>query len=535
MKVIKVSFEQLVNGSKLPVLFVGSGFSKRYINSPDWKNLLIQVYEFMGKKEIHFKTLHQKLKNRAEYRHLGDGELNAIIAEEMEREFNDYFYESELVTNYSKWVEEGVNPFRKTIATILEDLDILEEKQSEIEIFRQLKNKVMSIITTNYDTLIENLFDLSKENTFIGQPQLFNPNSLDLGELFKIHGCVTQSDNIVISKSDYDNFRETAKLFTAKLLTLISENPVVFIGYSISDPNIQQVLTDLVRCLSNEQIESLKNHFYLVEFSEGTQELIEKQFLFKAKSYNGEETAFPITVISTDNYEEIYRQLLRLTPAMNISTVKQVKRIVKDIVVESVKSKQKTDVMTILMDDLSKLTQSDQKFAIAIGNIKDIKNAYGYNLRPIIDILEDVLFDNKNLDNKMLVKETFEKSYFKAKRILPIYKYVSGLSKDELKNCPNVLKYVKGHSKKDDYLNANLIKSLRTCPVGVSIDDFPREYADNYWRKHLWIIKNLDTVPLDSIKKFLQEELQNYNDFSDNEKSSFHRVISLYDFYQYKK
>ncbi|MEH7214799.1 SIR2 family protein [Priestia megaterium] len=529
-----MSFDQLVNGNKLPVLFIGSGFSRRYLNSPDWKYLLVQVYEFIGKKEIHFKTLQQKLKNRSEYRKLGEGELNAIIAEEMEREFNDYFYDSDLVNQYPNWVEEEVNPFRKCIATIVGELNILKETEEEIEVFKMLKNKVMSVITTNYDTLIEHLFELPKESTFIGQPQLFNPESLELGELFKIHGCVTEPDNIVISKTDYDNFRETAKLFTAKLLTLISENPVVFIGYSISDPNIQQILTDLVRCLSSEQIESLKNHFYLVEYNPGVQDLVEQQFIFEAKSYNGEKTVFPITIISTDNYKEIYTRLLTLTPAMNLNTVKQVKRIVKDIVIESVESKEKTDVMTILMDDISKLTQADQKFAIAIGNVKDINNAYGYNLRPIVDVLEDVLFDNKNLDHKKLVKETYENSYFRAKRILPIYKYSTSLSEAELSSCPNVVKYIECHAEKEDYLNGSIIKTIRNFPTATSMNELPPEWANNNWRKILWIIKNLDDIPLDEVQKFLQTEFSNYNSFTDNERSSFHRLVSLYDLYKYK-
>ncbi|GAE94765.1 hypothetical protein JCM21714_3954 [Gracilibacillus boraciitolerans JCM 21714] len=435
-----MSFDDLVNGNKLPVLFIGSGFSRRYLNSPDWESLLINVYQFMGKREIDYKTLKLKIKNKREHRKLGDGEINAIIAEEMEMEFNDYYYESELAQQYPRWIEEEVNPFRQCIATILSELKLLQEKEEEIQAFKELKNKIMSVITTNYDNLIENLFDLSKDSTFIGQPQLFSPNSMELGELYKIHGCVTEPDNIVITKSDYSNFRENAKLFSAKLLTLISENPVIFIGYSINDPNMQQTLSDLIRCLSKDQIDNLKNHFYVLEYNKGVQEIQEKELLFHAKSYQGETTTFPLTVISTDNYLEIYQKLNELTPAMNLNTVKQVKRIVKDIVIESVESKAKTDVMTIFMDDISKLKQTDQKFAIAIGNIKDINSNYGYNLRPLEEVLEDVLYDNKDFNSKKLIKETYEESYLKIKRIIPIYKYLNKLSREEIEESPQCCK-----------------------------------------------------------------------------------------------
>ncbi|NOU68346.1 hypothetical protein GC096_30425 [Paenibacillus sp. LMG 31461] len=531
-----MSFERLISGNKLPVLFIGSGFSRRYIDAPDWESLLIKIYEFIGKQRINFVTLKSRIKNTAEYRQFGDGEINAIIAEKIEKEFNDYFYESELVDTYSDWIEEGVNPFRKCISTIVNDFKIISEKEAELDVFKGLKNKVMSVITTNYDVLIETLFALPKENTFIGQPQLFSPDSLELGELYKIHGCITEPDNIVITTEDYNNFKENAKLFSAKLLTLISENPVVFIGYSINDPNIQQILTDLVRCLSHKQIESLKNHFYLIEYNQGNQELQEKEFLFRAKAYNGEETVFPISIISTDNYEEVYKRLSNLTPAMNISTVKQVKRIVRDIVVQSVESNQETDsVMTILMDDISKLSQSDQKFAIAIGNIRDINSAYGYNLRPIEDLLEDVLFDNKNFNNKRLIQETYEHSYLTINRILPIYKYSIDLSEQEIKQCPKVHEYLITHTEKNHYLNNGLITSLRSVPEGTRMEHMPEDYRLITWRKYNWIIRNFEALPLEEIKTFLQKEFAKYNAFDSNHKSSFRRLVSLYDLFMYKK
>ncbi|RID87039.1 hypothetical protein D1953_06905 [Peribacillus asahii] len=529
-----MSFEQLIKGSKLPVLFIGSGFSRRYLNSPDWEQLLIKIYEFIGKQKIDYVALKSRIKNKAENRKLGDGEVNSIIAEELEEEFNNYFYESDLVTEYSEWVEQEVNPFRMCIATIVGQLSILKEKEAEIEIFKSLKNKVMSVITTNYDTLIELLFSLTKESTFIGQPQLFNPNSLELGELYKIHGCITEPDNIIITKSDYDNFKENAKLFSAKLLTLISENPVVFIGYSINDPNMQQILTDLVRCLSHSQIESLKNHFYLIEFDSGNQELVEKQFLFKAKAYNGEETVFPISVISTDNYGEVYTKLSNLTPSMNINTVKQVKRIVKDIVIQSVESNQKTDdVMTIFMDDVSKLSETHQKFAIAVGNVKDINNAYGYNLRPIEDVLEDVLFDNKNLNSKRLIEETYELAYFKINRKLPIYKYSKDLSAKEINACPNVNHYLNSHNTKKHYLNNSIIKSLQNVQVSNDIKDMP-PLEINYRRTYLWIIKNFENLPIEELRLILQKEFQGYSDFNSNRQSDYRRLVAIYDLYKFK-
>ncbi|HGG0586987.1 MULTISPECIES: SIR2 family protein [Bacillus cereus group] len=530
-----MAFEELLKGNKLPILFIGSGFSKRYLDTPDWERLLINILEFMGKTERDFKTMKLKLKSKPAYRNLSDGEINAKIAGEIEVIFNEYFYESELANQYADWIDEGVNPFRKCISILLSKLNILPEKKGEIENFKELKNKTMAVVTTNYDCLLENIFNLSEDSVFIGQPQLFNPKSLDLGELYKIHGCMTDPENIIITEEDYMIFRNTAKLFSAKLLTLMSENPVVFIGYSINDPNIQQILIDLVSCLSIEQVEKLKNYFYLIEYKEGETELLEREYLFPAKSYKGVETIFPISIVSTDNYMEVYRELSKLTPAMNISTVKQVKRIVKDIVVQATESNvEPADVMTILLEDVNKLSEEHQKFAIAVGHIKDIKESYSYSPMPVQYVFEDILFNNKGFNPSSLLKNTYEKVYFKGKRIMPIYKYSSQLTPEELELCPSVKEYISTHKNIEDYLNNNIIKAIESIPEGSTIANMPEEFKDNYRRKCLWIIKNINRIDLEEIEKFLQSEFQKYDTFNSNQRSDFHRIVSIYDLFKYQ-
>ncbi|SFQ38816.1 SIR2 family protein [Salibacterium halotolerans] len=528
-----MSLENLTAGNKLPVLFIGSGFSRRYLNAPDWQTLLIKVYMFMGKSENDFKKLSLKIRNKPENKDISNGEANGLIAEEIENEFNEWFYSEQLSEEFDTWLDEDINPFRRCVAFMLEGLSIPKEMTEEIKAFKELKNKIMSIVTTNYDGLIESLFSLPEESVFVGQPQLFNPDSMELGELYKIHGSITHSKDIIITRSDYNNFKETAKLFSAKLLTLITENPVIFIGYSVDDPNIQQTLTDLVNCLSHKQLEQLKDHFYLIEHDKGREDLLEREYLFKAISYDKHQTVFPITVISTDNYLKVYKQLSNLTPAMNISTVKRVKRILKDIIVDSVETKEKADISTILIDDVSKLNDDDQKFAVAIGDVKEIHQTYGYNLRPIEDILEDVLFNNKGIDSERIVKETYEGSYLKVKRILPIHKYLKDVSKEILDECPRVKEYVDKRNAKNDYLNKNLINSLDHVTEGTSINDMPQAYKEHYRKKYLYVIKNIDNLDLDEVKKFLQEEYKHYVTYNPNHQSDLRRLISLYDFYKY--
>lgn len=531
-----MAIENLINGNKLPILFVGSGFSRRYIGSPDWEGLLKEVYYFIGKTEQEYKALKARVKNDSNNRSLTDGELNAVIASLSEEMFNNHYYESELMSKYPDWLGDDISPFKRCIANIVSKTNLIEEKKEEITMLKKLRGKVASVVTTNYDTLLEEIFGFHENSIFIGQSQMFNPLSVEIDELYKIHGCVTKPELIIITEHDYQQFKEHAKLFSAKLLTLMSENPVVFIGYKIGDPNIQQTLIDLVSCLTAEQMENLQEHFYIVEYQQGLETLEESKYFFSAKSYEGKEMVFPISVIRTDNYLEVYRQLSMLTPAMNISAVKQVKRIVKDIVIESTATTPMEEpIITVLLEDIQQLDKMgrSQKFAIAIGNVNSIKE-YGYGLKPHTEIFEDILLDNKSIDPEKILRGTYEKHYLKVKQNIPIYKYAKEVNKTVLNECPKVKAYILNHSSIESYLNSELIRSLKTIPIGCDLKNIPSEYKGTIRRRYLWIFKNIERLSKDELKNFLLGDLQQYQSFDGNAKSYFNRLISIYDYLVYK-
>lgn len=531
-----MSFVHLINGHKLPILFIGSGLSKRYIDSPDWEGLLKQIYSYMGKTDNDYSRLKSRIRNTSDNRDIPVGELNALIATEMEKLFNNYYFNSDLIDRHPEWLKDEISPFKLCVASIFENYKIIDAMQDEVDWFKKLRGKMHSIITTNYDQLIEDILEFKDESIFIGQHQLFNSLSVEIDEMYKLHGCATNPEHIIITSRDYDHYKDNAKLFSAKLLTLISENPVVFLGYSIEDPNVQDTLTNLVSCLTEKQIKQLKSHFFIVDYKQGEVELIEQQYMFPAKSYDGAQVTFPVTVISTDNYLELYKQLSNLMPAMNISAIKQVKRIVKDIVIESSETVQiKEPIITIMMEDLNQLTnQGIDKMAIAVGNINKI-NEYGYGVKPKIEIFEDILLDNKNLDAIRLLKGTYEQHYLKIKQNIPIYKYSTSVSKTVIDDCQLVTAYLEEKQTLSNYLNKSLLKELRNVPEGNTLKDIPDSYTSSRRRKYLWIFKNLDNINLKEIKGFLVEELPKYDSFDGHNKSYYNRLISMYDLLKYKK
>ena len=87
-----------------------------------------------------------------------------------------------------------------------------------------------------------------------------------IAEIYKIHGSVQSPGSIVINKNDYQFFRDKGKYLAAKLMTIFMEYPIIFIGYSISDSDVQMILGNIVECLPKDKISALQNRFVFVDY-----------------------------------------------------------------------------------------------------------------------------------------------------------------------------------------------------------------------------------------------------------------------------
>lgn len=221
-----------------PILFIGSGFSLRYANGPNWEALLTQLAQdcpSIDKEFAYFKQKH-------------DGDLTQI---------GSYF-----ANEYFEWAwsKDGKQHFpvelfgadiprdayiKYKAAELLKHLTTEganKALQAELEAFKKLGPH--AVITTNYDALLEPLFP--QYEVVVGQ-SVFRQSSLVVGEIFKIHGSVTEPDSMVFTKEDYEVFNRDKKYLSAKLLTYFAEHPLLFIGYSATDQNIKNILYDMSR------------------------------------------------------------------------------------------------------------------------------------------------------------------------------------------------------------------------------------------------------------------------------------------------
>jgi len=249
-----------------PVLFVGTGFSLRYLNnSYTWDNLLKKIALDIFESEETYSDIKLKYidaNNNCDF---------CAVAEELEKcfdqvakkervgkfkEINDIYYE-----NASK--NKKLSRFKLYISSLLKDFKYKESEDidKELKTLSTAKKNISSVITTNYDQLLEELLEFTP---IIGNDiVLTNP----YGSIYKVHGCVTDSNSIIITSSDYEKFNEKYSFIKAQLLSLFIHNPIIFIGYSIGDDNIKNILKTIFSNISNndEIAKKIRNNFLLVE------------------------------------------------------------------------------------------------------------------------------------------------------------------------------------------------------------------------------------------------------------------------------
>lgn len=125
------------------------------------------------------------------------------------------------------------------ISKIIEVID-LQGDNSAISSF--LSSRACRVITTNYDKLLEQLAGDDKCQSLT--PGLPIPRSSARTKVYHVHGSIDSPENMVVTSDDYFKFMSGSSYFAKKLSTILHENTIVIIGYSLGDTNLKAILSD---------------------------------------------------------------------------------------------------------------------------------------------------------------------------------------------------------------------------------------------------------------------------------------------------
>jgi len=112
-----------------------------------------------------------------------------------------------------------------------------------------------NIITTNYDTLIESTNNNIEVIRKSADYSIVDPKK---PLLFKIHSDLTDTENIILTTSDYINYFSKAKedsVFWNAVRDRLASNHILFIGYGMEDSNINVLLDKIIEELGSNRKE----------------------------------------------------------------------------------------------------------------------------------------------------------------------------------------------------------------------------------------------------------------------------------------
>lgn len=500
------------NKKSAPFLFLGSGFTKHYLNTPTWEELLSKF----ASKHIN-----------AYYTSLGTHDLS-IVASEIAKEENDAFWNLPDSNEFKKsFQDKAINTssvLKYKIVAFLKQLTcnkIPEKYTEELELLKTIN--IDGIITTNWDDLIEIL--LPKLTKYVGQEELIFSSILNIGEIYKVHGCVYQPETMVLTKEDYDGFNDKNTYLAAKLITIFIEHPIIFIGYSINDCNIKEILSSIVKCLNPEKIKKLQNNLFFVEWNPDEK----SDFVIQPHDITmNQGLILPVTRIITHEYKPIYECLATFERGIPTHLLRLYKKQFYEIVFSEKPEKQ---LYTLPGKDID-ITPNIQ-VVYGFGAIDKYKSAVGYTGLKAVNIFRDIIENNGNYENEIILTRTIPELR-KSSRFIPCYKYlrtVGIVSDDTYKN--NKLGVNFSLNKKDDFCSYS---SFRENEKRKNINAVIEDYANVVW-KACALIPYLDikNEELEILHKFISDNFNNFlvvkrkPDYS----TIFKKLICFYDWRKY--
>ncbi len=196
-------------------LFTGTGFSKALTegNMPGWQELLEKVCE----------------------EHVENSDLKgALFPRGVENPLH--------LEEAAQTIQMDLNGQGKNLHEVIADLVKTIPATGKIDSVKKFfKTRTFRVVTTNYDKLSEGLAETGCQSLGPGLPV---PRSNSRVKVFHVHGSIDCPSQMVVTSDDYFDFMHSETYFSRKLSTVLHENTVVILGYSLGDTNLKSILNE---------------------------------------------------------------------------------------------------------------------------------------------------------------------------------------------------------------------------------------------------------------------------------------------------
>lgn len=505
-----------------PFLFLGSGITRRYCNLPDWKGLL----EHFAKQVNNDDFAYSAYENRAKKMDCPVGVMPKI-AELIQADYDEKWFADPSIRTVSTDVmikiKDGLSPFKAEVSSyITAGFSVDDRYKEEIDMLSRLSEKNLAgVITTNYDNFIENHFN--GYTVYVGQKELIFSAIQGVAEIFKIHGSVENPESLIINERDYMDFDRHSAYLAAKLMTIFMEYPIIFMGYSISDTNIQNIIRSIVNCLDAEQVKKLEDRFIFVEYQRG-------KIGIEVSPYTIMVGDKPLSMkkVVVDDFKLIYAALEGKKAKLPVRILRRFKQELYDFTVTSVPT------ANLRVASIEDDRVSDEELVMAIGKYKDLglKGLHGLEAD---EWYRNIIIGDIDFSADDMLKYAFPKLIKQNSGRLPLNKYLSE-AVGEYPEC------VEAAQRQDfDFIISATIKKNRKCLGEYSsvkqIWDNEKQSLDKATR----LIAHLpeDKIDVKELEYVLLSLFEDDINVLQNPKSSIRtnirRLIMIYDYLKWGK
>ena len=293
------------------------------------------------------------------------------------------------------------------------------------------------------------------------------------------------------------------------------EYPIIFMGYSISDSNIRDILSSIVKCMSNEQVKLLKRRFIFIEYDAEREgyEIGESSFAFE------DNKMITMTKITLSDYSLIYNAIGKKKMKIPVRLL----RLLKDELYLFTLSNEPTENIKVAAIDDDRV--SNDELVISIGTTETI------SLDGLKGISTDQWYRNIVIhDFRYNTEDLLDYAPTLAKQVSGILP-VNSLYEDKYQRIEGINKLL---VKDFEDINSKTIERARSRHPQIDIESILSEIPDI--DKQMLSIAYLKEgqINLIELENYLKNKFEQDNDILKNSKPStrtnLRRLIRIYDY-----
>lgn len=517
----------------LPYLFIGSGLSRRYLGLPDWEGMLRHFANDIGVDlDFVLATASNDMPKSASH---------------IAKEFHPIWWNERKYAKQRKefksTVRDGERAFKVAVAEYFREKSKLstgvpgvDNEDYAIEI-SHLKNAVVDgIITTNYDLLAEQLFP--QFPIYVGQEGLLLSDAQFVAETYKIHGCCKEAGSLVLTESDYTEYHSRNSYLAAKLLTIFAEHPVIFIGYSMTDRYIREIIDSIAQAVGPAKLDALQKQIYFVEWNENPSSTPALTPYF-IEVFEGH--SIPAQKIDSHSFAPVFEALTMLNRPFPAHLLRELRQHVYALVTHPNPDQALETVRAIPFD-----AQDSDGLRVVFGvgsftekDLEDISSISGRTLMRE-DLAQDVLGvrARKIAAHNVLQHGLPDILRYSKNAYLPVFKY--------LRECELIDK--KG--KIQDGALPDEVKALvrrRIEPTAPNLKRYQRHVAGNlttpievfesdlalYFKLECLMCLDSGKYDIDELRQILAAQLENADSMNQLARTNLFKAIAYYDRLKY--